>query len=124
MSCRRTRRLLQLHPGRREVRDHLALCPACTGFAARLAEVERALAAHRATELPPAGFSRRIAARLPPPEDLVGWAALRLLPATLALVLLLSWLNQRTQEATPASDPADVLSSWVLDPFSETGGGS
>ena len=65
--------------------------------------------------------------RLPSEENRLGWAALRLLPATLGLLLLLSWLNLRDSgSASPAetSDPIEVVLSWVLDPSTELENGN
>jgi hypothetical protein len=88
--------------------------------------VERSLADHRTTVVPPAGFADRVRARLPRNDDLLGWAALRVLPATLVLIALLSWLNLRGVETVEieAVDPTDAVLSWVLDPSSELGNGS
>jgi predicted anti-sigma-YlaC factor YlaD len=125
VNCRRARRLLardRFH----EARQHLAACPSCARLADRWAETERALASRRVRVTPPADFARRVVARLSRPEDLVGWAALRLLPATLVLVLLLSWLNLRAAGtgSGDAADPADAVLSWVLDPAPDGGSGS
>lgn len=46
----------------------------------------------------PLGFASRVVARIPDdPASMLGWAALRLLPAAATLVLLLGWQVVRSQ---------------------------
>ena len=127
MNCRRTRRLLT-RPGGTDtsVRRHLATCDECGRFAARLAAVERSLADHHTQVIPSAGFAGRVRARLAQSDDLLGWAALRVLPATLVLIVLLSWLNLQGVDSAEAEilDPTDAVLTWVLDPSSDLGSGS
>jgi len=73
--------------------EHLAGCPSCSRFAARLAAVRGALRDRPEGPRPDAGFSLRVRARLPRGSELLGWAALRALPAALALVLALAWMS-------------------------------
>jgi hypothetical protein len=63
-------------------------------------------------------FARRVVARLPQPAEVLGWAALRALPAALALALALLWLgisqpappdHLLTGEASP-----DHLLTWAV----------
>jgi len=57
---------------------------------------------------------------------MLGWAALRLLPATLVVIVLLSWLNIRgagSEEAVEV-DPTGAVLTWILDPPTETESGS
>lgn len=73
---------------------------------------------HHAGVEPDAAFADRVVARLVrPPADLLGWAAWRLLPATLALVLILAYfalqLPSRTETVTGVSPAEDPL-AWVL----------
>jgi hypothetical protein len=78
-----------------EVAAHLAACPGCTGFARRLALARGALREGGCEVLPDGGFAARLAARLPrrhPGGELLGWAALRALPAALLLALVLAGL--------------------------------
>ena len=70
---------------------HLAECPQCGALAARLLAVQQGLREHQAEHTPDAGFSARVVAHLPAPTEVLGWAALRLLPAALMLALLCSW---------------------------------
>jgi hypothetical protein len=128
MNCRQARELLTAgRTADRAARRHVADCGECGRFAQRLATVERALSEHHASIAPPAGFAARVQAQLPGGDDLIGWAALRLLPATLGLILLLSWLNLRTPESPAAeetADPAEAVLTWVLDPSTDLGSGS
>ncbi len=72
---------------------HLPACPECAAFAERLAAVRGALRQGRPAPLPDPGFSHRVLARLPQSSELLGWAALRALPAALAVVLALAWFS-------------------------------
>lgn len=102
---------------------HLADCPACARLAERYERVRRDLARHHAGVEPDPGFAARVVARLPRPTEMLGWAALRLLPATLALVLVLSgwcWLAAPAPSALLDESPSDDLLAWVLDPQEET----
>jgi hypothetical protein len=73
---------------------------------------------HHAGIEPDAGFARRVAARLDRPgADLLGWAARKLLPATLALVLVLAWFALQVAPrsgATTSTSPADDPVAWIL----------
>ena len=82
----------------------------------RLDEVRGALRRHHAGVSPDAHFASRVATHVTAAtSDLVGWAALRLLPGTLILVLVLSWLVLRNDVATPPAGPAPTedLLNWV-----------
>ncbi len=82
----------------------------------RLEAVRLYLRGHHAGVEPDAGFAARVAARLDrPAADLLGWAAWKLLPATLALVLVLVWFAfQVTPLNEAASSQADDPLTWVL----------
>jgi hypothetical protein len=73
---------------------------------------------HHAGVEPDAGFAGRVAARLDrPAAEILGWAAGKLLPATLALVLVLAWFALRSvsgPEPTASSSPADDPVGWIL----------
>ena len=63
-------------------------------------------------------FAARVVADLPRPSPVLGWAALRLLPAATALLLVLSawvWFGTGTPSEMVASAPTDDLVSWVLE---------
>ena len=73
---------------------------------------------HHAQVEPDAGFAVRVAAQLDrKPVDLMSSAALKLLPGTLALVLILAWFASRTPEPSvnSATSSSDDLLTWVLD---------
>lgn len=108
------------------VRRHVADCDDCAHFAERLEQVERALGDDHLQVAPPIGFAGRIRARLPPDDDPLVWAALRLLPATLGLILLLSWLNFQSGETDEVelADPTAAVLTWVIDPAGQFGSGS
>jgi anti-sigma factor RsiW len=72
-----------------EVAAHLASCPACARYAARLARA-RAVLAREGEVFPDPGFARRVVARLPGSAQVLGWAALRALPAAIVLALAIS----------------------------------
>lgn len=97
--------------------EHLASCPACAAYAERLAAFRSELRQRHADIRPGAGFAAQVVSRLDGPPDLLGWAALRLLPATLALVLVLSgWCLLRTPSPTDllTQAPTDDVLSWVV----------
>jgi len=120
-SCREIRdRLESAASGdrRRDVDVHLRDCVECARFASRLDTFRRALAEHQADVVPDAAFAGRVAARLrSDPADALGWAAVRLLPATLVLLAALAWIAFRTT-ATPgdllSESPTDDLLAWVV----------
>jgi len=126
MNCNKLRDLL-VHPEQPSVAEneerHLEDCPDCRRFAARLKIAREALEDHHGNVEPDAAFAARLATRLPhQASELLGRAAARLIPATLALVLLLAWFAYRAdpvQAAAPESAPTDDLVSWVLDQSGE-----
>ena len=100
--------------------EHLQACADCRRFAARLGTARRLLREHHCAAEPDAAFAARVAQRLTDGSaEMLGWAAARLLPATLTLVLVLAWFAIRVdspaQVAQEASPPTDNLVSWVLD---------
>lgn len=79
--------------------------------------VRRVLRGHHAGIEPDPGFAARVVARLPAAADPLRWAALRLLPAGLALALVLGilvWRELPAAGAAPAS--VDELAAWMVDP--------
>ena len=111
--CRGVRdRLMRSGPGPESAaeRAHLDACPECAAFACRLAlarELLRQPAASAEAMEPDASFSLRVVQRLPRPTDLLGWAALRALPAALVLVLTLLWIGV---SQPPSPEFKDLLS--------------
>lgn len=75
---------------RAELAVHLAGCAACRDFSNALDATRLALRERQAQVPPPPGFATRVVARLPTSTELLGWAAVRLLPAALVLLLALS----------------------------------
>ena len=72
---------------------------------------------HHANVQPDPAFVDRVTASLAP-ADLLGWAAWRLLPASVALVLVLAWFSLQTGpelELEVSESPMDNLLSWVLE---------
>lgn len=100
----------RLSPADPRVAGHAEGCPACRAYLARLAIARETLATPLSTSLPDAGFAARVAARLPQPVELLGWAAVRLLPAALALLVALAAYGQG--HAPSAGD------LWLLEPTS------
>ena len=105
---------------------HLEECAACRGYAERLTLARQALRDHHGNVEPDAGFSARVLARIPDgPTQVLGWAAVRLLPATLALALVLAWFafqevpQTTTTTTAEAPAPTEDLLSWVIDPTGE-----
>ena len=86
------------------VAEHLTRCAACADYAKRLDVVRQLLREHHASVEPDAGFSSRVVAALPGTPDILGWAAVKLLPAALAIVIVLGgWCY------LDAHRPADLL---------------
>ncbi len=121
MNCSETRDRLGRGAGGRAagpLADHLADCSACRAFARRYDEARGGLREHLLEVEPGAEFAARVVARLPHRPSLLGWAALRLLPATLALALVLSgWclLSAPAPGDLLADSPTDDPLSWVID---------
>jgi hypothetical protein len=120
MNCPQVRdRLLRIAAGEDESRPvaHLASCQACTAFAHRIDGLRHQLQDHTVFE-PDAYFAERIVARLPRAPEVMGRAALKFLPATLALALVLSgfcFLQTPTPTSLLAGSPSDDPVGWVLD---------
>ena len=132
MKCREARR--QLTDGAqgsaaRAAATHLGECAPCQRYSTRLAEARRALRARRGDFVPDPAFAARVLARLPSHEaatpELLGWAALRLLPATLALLLSLglwSLASSPSPTALLAEETSQDVLNWVLDDGASNGG--
>jgi len=118
MNCRDARRRLDDPAGvpGPEVRAHLEECELCAELAARLEDVRGALRSRHAGVSPDPHFATRVAAGVSEATtDLVGWAALRLLPGALMLVLVLSWLVlSADSSAVAGTAPSEDLLNWVV----------
>jgi hypothetical protein len=101
------------------VAGHLKDCPSCARFEARARVARGLFREHHAGIEPDVHFAGRVAARLNgTPAARLGWAAARLLPATVALLVALALLSWQTT-SSPASffeeSPTEDLLTWVLD---------
>ena len=118
MHCRDARGLLTTGGDRpAALASHLEACAACARYASRLESARRMLREHHGRVEPDSGFAERVAANLPhATTDILGWAATRLLPATLALVIVLGWFALQARSAPDAvTAPTDDLLSWVIE---------
>lgn len=95
MDCQTLRnQLLAGDAGSAAEAEHLAACEPCADFSRRLEAVRRHLRAPSPAAIaPPPGFATRVVARLPRSPEVLGWAALRALPAALLLALVLAWMS-------------------------------
>ena len=102
------------------VDSHLEACADCALFARQIAAIREAFRREPAIRIEPdPGFALRVVARLPRPAEVLGWAALRALPAALALALALAWvgLSQPPSAAslmTEEPTPEMLLSTGVF----------
>jgi hypothetical protein len=98
---------------------HLESCAACARFAARLQTARELFRDPGETVLPDERFAIRVAARLGAEHgSTLGWAAVRLLPATLAVLFALavwSWQAAPDPSALFEDSPTDDLLAWVVD---------
>jgi hypothetical protein len=121
MNCREVRDRLSASPVEPSdaVADHLRGCAACAAFAGRVELARTILREHHGGFEPDAHFANRVAARLgEAPNGKLGWAAVRLLPATLALLLVLAWMSWRAEPVpsyASSSSPTEDLLTWVLE---------
>ncbi len=109
-------------PAQHRMLPSIAILPVATNagkLKAALEETRGALRSRHAGVVPDAGFAVRVRARLRhEPAELLGLAALRMLPVTLIILLLLSWL---AFTGTPRVDtgsgdaPTDDVLAWVLE---------
>ena len=124
--CRTVRDRLMRSEHDGEAAAHLGSCPECAAFARRLAlarEVLRRPAASADAMEPGPSFALRVVERLPKPAELLGWAALRALPAAVVLVLALLWIGV-SQPSSPefkdllseSANPDVVLTYAALAP--------
>lgn len=85
---------------------------------ARLEQARRCFREHYTQVEPDAAFPERVAARLQrEPAELLGWAAMRILPIALALAMILAWLSMQSGASSPTTatqEGTDDLLAWVL----------
>ena len=94
--CREVRELLTSKKEAGHER-HLAGCRACRRYAGRLQAARHYFEAHHGGVEPDAAFAARVSQRLNGrPVAALGWAAWRLLPATVVLALILAWFAFQT----------------------------
>ncbi len=102
-----------------EERRHLDDCPACRRYAERAAAAKRYFENHRSDAAPDAAFAMRVAGLVNGrTAGAMGWAAMRLLPATAALAVILAWFAFQaapSQEVAEMLSPTEDLLSWVLE---------
>jgi hypothetical protein len=120
MNCDTAQKILMAEKARRagDVYEHLETCAVCARFAERLAIAHGLFENHHARVSPDADFAARVVSERPQPSPVLGWAAMRLLPAAAALLLVLSvwaWLGTVTPGELVASSPTDDPVSWVLE---------
>lgn len=120
MNCDRARRDLMTEgrPADEGVRAHLESCTMCADFASRFEEARALLRDHRSQHQPDAHFATRVSAAASAESQLLGWAALRLLPATLALLLALSawaWWSTPGPGSLTEMAPTDDLLAWAIE---------
>lgn len=127
MKCKKARDVLTAeYPGAapahsQQLARHLEGCALCRRYGEEMTAVRSELRNHRTILEPDGSFSARVLERLPRREpdqasDLLGWAALRLLPVALALALVLgawSLLSSPSPETLLSSMEQDPI-AWVL----------
>jgi hypothetical protein len=95
---------------------HLEACVRCAEFARRLAEVREALRLPGSPAEPDSAFAARVVARLPASRDMLGWAALRALPAALALAAALTWIGFQELPSADQVLTAEPTADGLLSP--------
>ena len=109
------------------VEKHLEACPACVRYATRM-RATRSYFKRRADVEPHPAFAARVVQQLGRERsDVLGQAALRLMPVAFAMLLVLAWLSIRVpgDAALPADlavgsqtsgdEIDDDLLSWLLE---------
>lgn len=100
------------------LRAHLDECAGCAEFARRFELARASLRGHQAEHQPDPYFAHRVSALAAAGSDELGWAARRLLPVTLALVLAMSawcWLATPGPSELFERAPTEDLLSWALE---------
>lgn len=121
MNCRTARRAMDKLDAARDIalQHHLAGCDDCRKLKDALDAAGSMLKERHAGVVPDAAFAARIRARLhTEPAQVLGTAALRLLPVTAIILALLTWM---AFTATPVTDtivakaPTEDVLAWVLE---------
>lgn len=109
-----------------ELLSHRAQCTACRETATRLDAVRQEMRSVQADIQPDAGFSARVVQRIETPPDhveILGWAAWRILPAAMGLLVALlawgssvGWTPDRPEMRLLGEDPAQVAVELLLTP--------
>jgi hypothetical protein len=102
------------------IEPHLDDCPDCRRYADRLQAARSYFKAHHGGAEPDPSFALRVAERLNGrPVAALGWAAWRLLPASLVLALVLAWFAFQAEppyvEASNDLAPTEDLIEWLLE---------
>lgn len=118
MNCRMVREQLTATESalRARLDEHLADCESCARYAERLDQARMHFREHLTEVEPDGAFAARVVTRLDAPGDVLGWAAMRLLPGTLALLLVLVVLVFATTglPSMPVTEaPTDDLLAWL-----------
>ena len=102
-----------------ELAGHAEACPACDRYAVRARAARRMFQDHQGTVEPDGAFAARVLERLEQErDDSLGWAAARLLPATVALLVILAWVSLQVApdpRALLVQSPTDDLVSWAIE---------
>ena len=121
MNCRNARRAMD-NPGNASsdaLSVHLAGCEDCRSLMAALDAASSMLRSRHAGVTPDTAFATRVRARLQrEPAQQLATAALRMLPVTVIILLLLSWLaftaTPQVEALTDEAPTEDIL-AWVLE---------
>jgi hypothetical protein len=119
MNCRKVRDHVAGGRATAEIERHVADCDGCREFARNFQTVRDELRRHHAGAMPDASFAHRVGSRLraDQPVEVLGWAALKLLPLSLVVALALAWLAW-DREAAPLESPGqDVVVVAESDPL-------
>lgn len=117
MNCRQFRKRLPATADSHELLRHLEGCEDCAKLAARLELARDLFREHRSEFAPDAGFTARVGAQMQVDSgSSLSWAALRVLPLTLALLALLTWFSWAAPHpSVEVASPTDDLLGWVIE---------
>jgi len=117
MNCKQVRIQVCSSDASDALKSHIESCAECEQFVERLETARQLFREHHSEFAPDAGFAARVSAQLPTDSTTsLRWAAVRVLPVTLALLAVLAWFSW-TAPATSIelTSPTDDLLSWVID---------